>query len=188
MDSIDAPEEGHGADQPGQPDAEASRKHLAELVAGKTLIAQCYEKDQYGREVCALILEDGRSANRLQVEAGYAWAYTARQGDYLRDQAMPDLQRQARPPAGVCGRGRARCSPGSGATTAGASASAVEPGRALGACRGSGRALALLSSVATIVLGRSYARHEAAAGSGDRVAAAGGGGLLQRRQPRQQPL
>ena len=101
MDSIDAPEEGHGADQPGQPDAEASRKHLAELVAGKTLIAQCYEKDQYGREVCALILEDGRSANRLQVEAGYAWAYTARQGDYLRDQAMPDLQRQAK----AAGRG-----------------------------------------------------------------------------------
>ena len=50
----------------------------------------------------ALILEDGRSANR-QVEAGHAWAYTARQGDYLRDQAMPDLQRQAgrRPGSGA---------------------------------------------------------------------------------------
>ena len=65
-------------------------------MAGKTLTAQCYEKDQYGRDVCALILEDGRSANRLQVEAGYAWAYTARKGDYLRDKAMPDLQRQAK--------------------------------------------------------------------------------------------
>lgn len=96
MDSIDAPEEGHGADQPGQPYAEASRKNLAGLVAGKTLTAQCYEKDQYGRDVCALILEDGRSANRLQVESGYAWAYTARKGDYLRDKAMPDLQRQAK--------------------------------------------------------------------------------------------
>ncbi|MBB1593722.1 thermonuclease family protein [Achromobacter sp. UMC46] len=96
MDSIDAPEEGHGADQPGQPYAEASRKNLASLVAGKTVTAQCYEKDQYGRDVCALILEDGRSANRLQVEAGYAWAYTARKGDYLRDKAMPDLQRQAK--------------------------------------------------------------------------------------------
>nr|WP_315845317.1 thermonuclease family protein [uncultured Achromobacter sp.] len=96
MDSIDAPEEGHGADQPGQPYAEAARKNLASLVAGKTLTAQCYEKDQYGRDVCALILEDGRSANRLQVEAGYAWAYTARKGDYLRDKAMPDLQRQAK--------------------------------------------------------------------------------------------
>jgi len=96
MDSIDAPEEGHGADQPGQPYAEASRKNLASLVAGKTLTAQCYEQDQYGRDVCALILGDGRSANRLQVESGYAWAYTARKGDYLRDKAMPDLQRQAK--------------------------------------------------------------------------------------------
>lgn len=96
MDSIDAPEEGHGADQPGQPYAEASRKHLADLVAGKTLTAQCYEQDQYGRDVCALILDDGRSANRLQVEAGYAWAYTARKGAYLRDKALPGLQRQAK--------------------------------------------------------------------------------------------
>lgn len=96
LDSIDAPEEGHGADQPGQPYAEAARKNLADLVAGKTLTAQCYEKDQYGRDVCALILEDGRSANRLQVEAGYAWAYTARKGDYLNDSAMPGLQSQAK--------------------------------------------------------------------------------------------
>lgn len=96
MDSIDAPEEGHGADQPGQPYADASRKNLAGLVAGKTLTAQCYEQDQYGRDVCALILPDGRSANRVQVETGYAWAYTARKGDYLRDKAMPDLQRQAK--------------------------------------------------------------------------------------------
>ena len=162
-------------------------KHLAELVAGKTLIAQCYEKDQYGREVCALILEDGRSANRLQVEAGYAWPIPRARATTCATRPCPICSARPRPPAGVCGRGRARCSPGSGATTAGASASAVEPGRALGACRGSGRALALLSSVATIVLGRSYARHEAAAGSGDRVAAAGGGGLLQRRQPVNSP-
>ena len=39
MDSIDAPEEGHGADQPGQPYAEAARQNLANLVAGKTLTA-----------------------------------------------------------------------------------------------------------------------------------------------------
>ncbi|MFQ6746480.1 thermonuclease family protein, partial [Bordetella pertussis] len=76
--------------------AQASRQHLAGLVAGKTLTAQCYERDQFDRDVCALILPDGRSANRAQVEAGYAWAYTARRGDYLRDPAMPGLQRQAR--------------------------------------------------------------------------------------------
>lgn len=96
LDSIDAPEAGHGRDQPGQPYAEASRQHLAGLVAGRDLTAQCYEKDQYGRDLCALILPDGRSANREQVAAGYAWAYTARRGDYLRDKALPDLQRRAR--------------------------------------------------------------------------------------------
>lgn len=96
MDSIDAPEESHGSDQPGQPYAEASRKNLADLVAGKTLTAQCYEKDQYGRDVCALMLPDGNSANRAQVQAGYAWAYTARRGEYLRDKRMPELQQQAK--------------------------------------------------------------------------------------------
>ncbi|OZI71238.1 thermonuclease family protein [Bordetella genomosp. 12] len=96
LDSIDAPEAGHGQQEPGQPHAEASRQHLAALVEGKTLTAQCYEKDQYGRDLCALVLPDGRSANREQVAAGYAWAYTARRGDYLRDEAMPGLQRRAR--------------------------------------------------------------------------------------------
>ncbi len=96
LDSIDAPEAGHGRDQPGQPYAEVSRQHLASLVAGRDLTAQCYEKDQYGRELCALILPDGRSANREQVAAGYAWAYTARRGNYLRDKSLPELQRRAR--------------------------------------------------------------------------------------------
>nr|WP_255592966.1 thermonuclease family protein [Bordetella sp. BOR01] len=96
LDSIDAPEAGHSAQEPGQPYAQASQRYLEQLVGGKTLTAQCYEQDQFQREVCALILPDGSSANRAQVAAGYAWAYTARRGDYLRDKAMPELQRQAR--------------------------------------------------------------------------------------------
>lgn len=96
LDSIDAPEGGSGAKQPGQPYAEASKRHLEKLVGGKTLTAQCYERDQFEREVCALMLPNGSSANRAQVEAGFAWAYTARRGEYLRDSAMPELQRQAR--------------------------------------------------------------------------------------------
>lgn len=95
LDSIDAPEAGHGSAQPGQPYAEASRKHLAGLVAGRQLTARCYESDQYGRHVCELPLPDGSTANRAQVAAGYAWAYTARRGAYLRDREMPALQRQA---------------------------------------------------------------------------------------------
>jgi len=96
LDSIDAPEAGHSAQEPGQPYADASRRHLEQLVGGKTLTAQCYQQDQFERDVCALMLPGGDSANRAQVAAGYAWAYTARRGDYLNDAAMPDLQRQAR--------------------------------------------------------------------------------------------
>jgi micrococcal nuclease len=96
LDSIDAPEKGRPPAQPGQPYAEAARQYLAKLAKDQTLEAICYEKDQYGRELCALILSDGRSLNRLQVQAGYAWAYTANRGYYLRDPAMPALERQAR--------------------------------------------------------------------------------------------
>lgn len=96
LDSIDAPETGHGSAEPGQPHGQASREHLSRLVAGRALTAQCYERDQYGRDLCALMLPDGNSANRAQVQAGYAWAYTARRGDYLRDTALVAMQRQAR--------------------------------------------------------------------------------------------
>ena len=96
LDSIDAPEIGHSAQEPGQPYAQAAQQYLATLVDGKTLIAQCYQQDQFDRDVCALMLPDGNSANRVMVTSGYAWAYTARRGDYLNDVAMPELQRQAR--------------------------------------------------------------------------------------------
>ena len=96
LDSIDAPEASHGSSEPGQPFAEAARKNLAALVAGKRITARCYETDQYHRDVCALILDDGSSANRAQVAGGFAWAYTARHGAYLRDGAMPGLQREAK--------------------------------------------------------------------------------------------
>jgi endonuclease YncB( thermonuclease family) len=96
LDSIDAPEETHGSDEPGQPFAQAAQRNLASLVAGKRITARCYDTDQYHRDVCALMLENGSSANRAQVEAGYAWAYTARHGAYLHDGAMPGLEREAR--------------------------------------------------------------------------------------------
>lgn len=96
LDSIDAPEIGHGTQEPGQPFAEAAQQYLDTLVGGRTLTAQCYEKDQFQREVCALILPDGNSANRVMVASGYAWAYTARRGDYLTDIAMRELQEHAR--------------------------------------------------------------------------------------------
>ncbi|WP_019938457.1 thermonuclease family protein [Bordetella sp. FB-8] len=96
LDSIDAPEKAHGSDQPGQLFAEQARRNLAAMVAGKRLRARCYETDRYKREVCALMLDDGSSVNRAQVQSGYAWAYTARHDAYLRDGAMPELQSQAK--------------------------------------------------------------------------------------------
>ncbi|CAM3517016.1 TNase-like domain-containing protein [Bordetella sputigena] len=94
--SIDAPETGHGKDKPGQPYAQASRQNLESLVAGRTLTARCYEQDRYGRDVCDLPAPDGETANRKQVAAGYAWANTARHGEYLRDTSLPAAERAAR--------------------------------------------------------------------------------------------
>ncbi len=92
--SIDAPETGHGSARPGQPFGEASRKFLAEHVAGKTLTLLCFEKDQYGRDVCDVPV-DGTTANRLQVQGGMAWANQQGGGKYLRDRSLLTLEKQA---------------------------------------------------------------------------------------------
>ncbi|CAM5183563.1 Endonuclease YncB(Thermonuclease family) OS=Castellaniella defragrans OX=75697 GN=HNR28_001113 PE=4 SV=1 [Castellaniella defragrans] len=94
--SIDAPEIGHGRKQPGQPYGQASRRALADLVAGHTVTLRCYEQDQYGRDICDVPLTDGRTANQAQVAAGMAWANRQGGGKYLRDGRLPDLERQAR--------------------------------------------------------------------------------------------
>lgn len=93
--SIDAPETGHGSDRPGQPFGEASRKNLAQYVAGKTLTLTCFEKDRYDRHICDIPV-DGTTANRLQVEQGMAWANQQAKGKYLRDKSLPELEKSAR--------------------------------------------------------------------------------------------
>lgn len=93
--SIDAPETRHGSDKPGQPFAQASRKSLAELVAGKTVSARCFEKDRFGRDVCDIEI-DGTTANRLQVKGGMAWANQQASGKYLRDKSILELESEAR--------------------------------------------------------------------------------------------
>lgn len=92
IDSIDSPENTASPERPGQAYAQAARDHLAQWIRGRQLTARCYEIDQYDRSVCALLDEKGESAGRAQVAAGYAWAYTAARGRYLRDRAMPELQ------------------------------------------------------------------------------------------------
>jgi micrococcal nuclease len=93
--SIDAPETAHGSARPGQPYGEASRKHLAEYVAGKTLTLLCFEKDQYGRDICDIPVGD-TTANRLQVQHGMAWANQQGGGKYLRDHSLVALEKKAK--------------------------------------------------------------------------------------------
>lgn len=96
MASIDAPETGHGREQPGQDHGQASRKALAGWVAGKTLTLRCYEHDHYGRNICDVPLADGSTVNRKMVEAGWAWANRQGHDKYLRDAALPELESRAR--------------------------------------------------------------------------------------------
>ncbi|HWK62529.1 MAG TPA: thermonuclease family protein [Eoetvoesiella sp.] len=96
MASIDAPETGKGRERPGQPMGQASKKALADLIAGKTLALDCYEKDQYGRNVCNVPLADGSTANQRQVAAGMAWANMEGRGKFMRDPSLPGLEQKAR--------------------------------------------------------------------------------------------
>ncbi|WP_245152500.1 thermonuclease family protein [Allopusillimonas soli] len=96
MASIDAPETTKDADRPGQPYAQASRKALSDLLAGRTLTLQCYERDRYERSICNVPLPDGSTANRRQVEAGMAWANMEKQGRFMRDESLPELENKAR--------------------------------------------------------------------------------------------
>lgn len=94
--SIDAPETSHGRDRPGQPFGQASRKALAELLAGGTFTLTCYERDRYRRHICDVPLGGGETANRRMVAAGMAWANMQGGGKYMRDNLLPRLQDNAR--------------------------------------------------------------------------------------------
>lgn len=94
--SIDAPETGSGKKRPAQPYSQASKKFLADMVAGKVLSLRCYEADHYGRHVCDVPLPDGRLASHELVAHGLAWANMQGGGKYLRDPALKGLEQQAR--------------------------------------------------------------------------------------------
>lgn len=83
--AIDAPE------RPGQPYSEASRRHLASLIAGQIVTVDAPSRDRYGRDLGEVRL-NGVSANAAQVEAGYAWHYT----HYSRSVVLAAKERLAR--------------------------------------------------------------------------------------------
>ncbi len=76
---IDAPEK-------SQPYGNVSRQHLAGLVFGREVRANCPKKDRYQRQLCKIEV-DGRDVNLAQLAAGMAWHYKA----YGKDQGLFDF-------------------------------------------------------------------------------------------------
>ena len=70
LDKIDAPEK-------SQPFGDASRKHLAAFVAGKTVEVEWTKKDKYGRILGTVwaMLPVRTDVNLQMVKDGFAWHY-----------------------------------------------------------------------------------------------------------------
>ncbi len=94
--SIDAPETASGANRPGQPYAQASRRFLADLVAGEQVRLTCYEVDRFGRDICDVLIGQSQTANQMLVAAGMAWAYRQGNDRFLRDPSLIELEQLAR--------------------------------------------------------------------------------------------
>ena len=87
---IDAPEK-------AQPFGNASRKHLASIVAGRVVRIETLKNDRYGRVLGKVWVQPGDcpdcgktlNANHAQILAGMAWWYQ----DYAKDQSAQDRGR-----------------------------------------------------------------------------------------------
>lgn len=82
--NVDAPEK-------AQPHGQASKKALVGMALGKTCSATVQVVDRYGRKVAELECGAGQ-VNRMMVEQGAAWTYTA----YNRDPILPGVQARAK--------------------------------------------------------------------------------------------
>ncbi len=81
---IDAPEL-------SQAFGRVSRQHLADQVAGRTVVIEWAKRDKYQRLVGKILL-NGRDINITQIEAGMAWHYKK----YAAEQSPEVRQRYAR--------------------------------------------------------------------------------------------
>ncbi len=88
LQGIDAPER-------GQPYGNASREHLANLVAGKTVTVKWAKRDRYGR-IVGFVIVDGQDVNLAQVKAGMAWFYRYYQKELSRENRKLYAQAEAR--------------------------------------------------------------------------------------------
>jgi endonuclease YncB( thermonuclease family) len=80
LQGIDAPER-------KQAYGNASRKHLASLVAGKTVIVNWDKRDRYSR-IVGFVIVDGHDVNLAQLKAGMAWFYR-----YYQKELSPENQK-----------------------------------------------------------------------------------------------
>lgn len=67
----------HGVDTPeeGQPFGTRAKQFTSTLAFGKSVRAEVFESDKYGRSVANIYLEDGRCLNQELVRHGFAWWY-----------------------------------------------------------------------------------------------------------------
>jgi endonuclease YncB( thermonuclease family) len=77
LQGIDAPER-------KQAFGNVSRKHLALLVAAKTVTVKWAKRDRY-RRIVGFVLVDGQDVNLVQVKAGMAWFYRYYQKELSRE-------------------------------------------------------------------------------------------------------
>ncbi len=85
MHGIDAPEK-------NQPYGQASKKHLSELIYGKTVCVIQKGKDKYKRYLGIAYFENGENVNYKMVADGYAWHFTK----YSDDGYQVSLEKNAR--------------------------------------------------------------------------------------------
>jgi endonuclease YncB( thermonuclease family) len=80
LQGIDAPES-------HQDFGAQSKKSLSDMIFDKQVAAVCDKTDQYGRQVCKIMLDD-KDINLEQVKAGMAWHYK----EYEREQSADDRE------------------------------------------------------------------------------------------------
>ncbi|WP_205617450.1 thermonuclease family protein [Pelomicrobium methylotrophicum] len=95
LSQIDAPELGHGKNDPGQPFGQRARQSLSDLVYGLDVRAECETTDRYGRHVCT-VWTGPLNVNLEQVRRGMAWVYRkyANNPEYARAEASARQSRR----------------------------------------------------------------------------------------------
>ncbi len=83
LQGIDAPER-------KQAFGNASRKHLATLVAGKEVTVKWDKRDRY-RRIVGFVIVDGKDINLVQLKVGMAWFYRY----YQKELSAEDRRRYA---------------------------------------------------------------------------------------------